>query len=133
MPGQVLGKTSTSKRAIRLVGILYILLVKPSTRALLGENQPKVLTVWTERSELRSKRIKGRYSPSRLVSKGLIARLKMRKKKKKTATITDWKKTRDSDWERTGRILTHDVQQTIRERELEEKGNESFMFKASSF
>jgi len=133
VPGQVLGKTSTSKRAIRLVGILYILLVKPSTRALLGENQPKVLTVWTERSELRSKRIKGRYSPSRLVSKGLIARLKMRKKKKKTAMITDWKKTRDSDWERTGRILTHDVQQTIRERELEEKGNESFMFKASSF
>ena len=43
----------------------------------------------------------------------------------KNATTTDWQKAYISDRESAGRMLTPDVQQTRRDRELEEK--ESFM------
>ena len=41
----------------------------PSARAVLGEYRPEVLTVRAERSEVRTKKTKGRYSSSTVPSK----------------------------------------------------------------
>jgi len=64
-----------------------------------------------------------------LVNKRFITQLKIFGK---NATIMDWKKRHNSDWEPTRCRLMSEVKQTQRERELEEKDKESFLFKASS-
>ena len=86
------------QRIITRAEPLYIyLILKPSARAVLGEYRPEVLTVRTERSAVRTKKTKGRYSPSTgslqsrasLVNKRFITRLKLFRRKTQTLDCKD--------------------------------------------
>ena len=64
-----------------------------------------------------------------MVNKRFITRLKMFRKKCNDHGLEKHRKLQahNSDWEPSRRILTSDVKQNRRERELEEKEKESFM------
>ena len=99
----------------------------------MGKYWPEVFTIRTEGSKVRinmtSVDILPVKSRTGMVNNKLTAWLTMFKK---IGKIMDWKniaefKTGNSDGKTTRLLLTSDVKQTRRERELEEKGNELFV------